>query len=143
MKAFENFLPALGRILLSLIFVLAGYRKLTTVAATVVQMAHQGIPYSNVLVWGAIAIEFVGGLMLVAGLFTRCVAFALAIYIAVLAVLFHAYWAAPAAEARNQFNAFFEHLAMIGGMLYVVTFGPGVYSIDALLGRQARRPAVA
>jgi putative oxidoreductase len=143
MKAFENFLPALGRILLSLIFVLAGYRKLTTVAATVVQMAHQGIPYSNVLVWGAIAIEFVGGLMLVAGLFTRCVAFALAIYIAVLAVLFHAYWAAPAAEARNQFNAFFEHLAMIGGMLYVVTFGPGAYSIDALLGRQARRPAVA
>jgi putative oxidoreductase len=143
MKAFENFLPALGRILLSLIFVLAGYRKLTTVAATVVQMAHQGIPYSNVLVWGAIAIEFVGGLMLVAGLFTRCVAFALAIYIAVLAVLFHAYWAAPAAEARNQFNAFFEHLAMIGGMLYVVTFGPGAYSIDALLGRQPKSPAVA
>src|ERR1700677_3724716 len=134
MKAFENFLPALGRILLSLIFVLAGYRKLTTVAATVVQMAHQGIPYSDLLVWGAIAIEFVGGLMLVTGLFARWVAFALAVYIAVLAFLFHAYWTVPAAEARNQFNAFFEHLAMIGGMLYVVAFGPGAYSIDAVLG---------
>jgi putative oxidoreductase len=143
MKAFENFLPALGRILLSLIFVLAGYRKLTTVAATVVQMAHQGIPYSNVLVWGAIAIELGGGLMLIAGLFTRWVAFALALYTFVLALLFHAYWTVPAAEARNQFNAFFEHLAMIGGMLYVVVFGPGAYSIDALLGRQARRPAIA
>jgi putative oxidoreductase len=143
MKAFENFVPALGRVLLSLIFVFAGYRKLTTVAATVVQMAHQGIPYSNVLIWGAIAIEFVGGLMLVAGLFTRWVAFALAIYIAVLAVLFHAYWDVPAAEVRNQFNAFYEHMAMIGGILYVVTFGPGAFSIDALLGRQAKRPATA
>ena len=143
MKPFENFVPALGRILLSLIFVLAGYRKLTTVAATVVQMTHQGIPYSNVLVWGAIAIELVGGLMLAAGLLTRCVAFALAIYILVLAILFHAYWAVPAAEARNQFNAFFEHLAMIGGMLYVVVFGPGVYSIDALLSRKAKPPAIA
>jgi putative oxidoreductase len=143
MKAFENFVPALGRILLSLIFVLAGYRKLTTVAATVVQMAHQDIPYSNVLVWGAIAIELGGGLMLIAGLFTRCVAFALAIYIFVLALLFHAYWTVPAAEARNQFNAFFEHLAMIGGMFYVVVFGPGAYSIDALLGQQARRPSIA
>jgi putative oxidoreductase len=143
MKAYENFVPALGRILLSLIFVLAGYRKLTTVAATVVQMTHQGIPYPNVLVWGAIAIELGGGLMLIAGLFTRCVAIALAIYIFVLALLFHAYWNVPVAEARNQFNAFFEHLAMIGGMLYVVTFGPGAYSIDALLGRQARRPAIA
>jgi len=142
MKALENFVPAIGRILLSLIFVLAGYRKLTTVAATVVQMAHQGIPYSNVLVWGAIAIELVGGLMLVAGLFTRCVAFALAIYTGVLALLFHAYWTVPAAEARNQFNAFFEHLAMIGGMLYVVAFGPGAYSIDALLGRQTKYPAI-
>jgi putative oxidoreductase len=143
MKAFDNFVPALGRILLSLIFVFAGYRKLTTVAATIVQMAHQGIPYSNVLVWGAIAIEFAGGLMLAAGLFTRWIAFALAVYIAVLAVLFHAYWTVPAAEARNQFNAFYEHLAMIGGMLYVVAFGPGAYSIDALLRRQAKHPAIA
>jgi putative oxidoreductase len=143
MNAFENSVPALGRILLSLIFVLAGYRKLTTVAATIVQMTGLGIPSSNILVWGAIAIELVGGLMLAAGLFTRWVAFALAAYTLVLALLFHAYWAVPAAEARNQFNAFFEHLAMIGGMLYVVAFGPGAYSIDALLGRQARRPATA
>jgi putative oxidoreductase len=143
MKAFENLVPALSRILLSLIFVLAGYRKLTTVAATVVQMAHQGIPYSNVLVWGAIALEFGGGIMLAAGLFTRWVAFALAIYTFALALLFHAYWAAPAADARNQFNAFFEHMAIIGGMFYVVVFGPGAYSIDALLGGQAKRPAIA
>jgi putative oxidoreductase len=143
MKALENFLPAFGRILLSLIFVFAGYRKLTTVAATIMQMSHQGIPYSNVLVWGAIALELGGGLMLIAGLFTRYIAFALAIYTFVLALLFHAYWAVPAAEARNQFNAFYEHLAMIGGMFYVVVFGPGAYSIDALLGRQARRPAIA
>ena len=143
MKVLESLMPALGRVLLSLIFVLAGYRKITTIAATIAQMDHQGIPYPNMLVWGAIAIELGGGTMLAAGLATRGTAFALAAYTLALALIFHAYWAVPAAAARSEFSAFYEHLGMIGGMLYVVWFGPGAFSIDALFGRQNRGPAAA
>ena len=65
------------------------------------------------------------GLLLMAGLFARCAALALFFYTLVLALIFHAYWAAPVAQARLQASIFFEHLSMMGGMLMVVVFGAG------------------
>jgi uncharacterized membrane protein YphA (DoxX/SURF4 family) len=41
-----------------------------------------------------------------------------------------------AAEARTQRAQFFEHFAMIGGMLYVVAFGAGGLTLDAALRRR-------
>jgi putative oxidoreductase len=128
-------LPVIGRFLIALIFVLAGIGKLGTIDATAAQMAGRGIPYSNILVWGAVALELGGGLMLMSGLLTRWVALALCFYTLALALIFHAYWAVPAAEVRTQHGAFFEHIAMMGGMLYVAAFGGGPYSLDALLRR--------
>lgn len=134
-------LPALSRILIALIFVLAGFAKLGAIGATSAHMASRGIPYPNVLVWGAVALELGGGLMLMAGLYTRAVALALGLYTLALALLFHDYWAMPPAEMREQHAAFFEHVSMVGGMLYVVAFGAGAYSLDALLRR--RQPSAA
>ena len=68
---------ALGRLLMALIFVRAGINKLGTIAATTAAMRSHGIPYPDVLVWGAILVELGGGLMLVAGLYARWVALAL------------------------------------------------------------------
>jgi putative oxidoreductase len=130
-----KFLPVIGRFLIALIFVLSGFGKLGTIGATAAQMAGHGIPYANILVWGAVAVELGGGLMLMSGLLTRCVALALCFYTLALALIFHAYWAVPAAEVRTQHGAFFEHIAMMGGMLYVVAFGAGTYSLDALIRR--------
>jgi len=132
-------LPALGRILLALIFVQAGISKLGTVASTTANMASHGIPYPNILVWGAIALELVGGLMLMAGVLTRLVSFLLFLYVLVLAVVFHRYWEMTGERARANHGDFFQHLAIMGGMLYVMAFGAGPYSIDALI---RRRPAV-
>lgn len=131
-------LPAIGRILLALIFVLAGISKLGTIAATVAHMASHGIPYSNDLVWGAVALELGGGILLILGLFTRLVAAAFFFYLLALAVIFHAYWTMTGAAAHSQHADFFQHLAMMGGMLYVVAFGAGPYSVDSLIwGRTA------
>jgi len=127
-------LPLLGRILIAAIFVLAGINKLGTIDATAANMASHGIPYATDLVWGAIALELGGGIMLIVGLLTRLVALALFLYTLTLAVLFHPYWAAAAgAAARTQHALFFNHLAMMGGMLFVIAFGAGPYSLDALI----------
>jgi putative oxidoreductase len=133
-------LPALGRILLALIFVRAGINQLGAIAATSVYMASHGIPYAHVLVWGAVVLELVGGLMLMAGLWAHVVAFLLFFYVLALALIFHAYWAMSGAEAHAEQNNFFEHLAIMGGMLYVVAFGAGPYSIDALIRRRTAVP---
>jgi putative oxidoreductase len=139
-------LPPLGRVLMALIFVLSGISKLGAIAATSAHMASAGIPYAGDLVWGAVALEIGGGAMLIVGLLARLVALALFFYTLTLAVLFHAYWTFTGAAAHAQHNDFFQHLSMMGGMLFVVAFGAGPYSIDALIfgrGEAAGRGAVA
>lgn len=125
-------LPLVGRILLALIFVLAGINKMSTTGATASYMASHGIPLSNILVYGVIGVELVGGLMLMLGLYARCAAGVLCLYTLALAVIFHPFWAVPGAQAALQHAMFFEHLSMMGGMLFVVAFGAGPMSLDAM-----------
>jgi putative oxidoreductase len=132
-------LPAIGRVLLALIFVLSGISKLGTIAATATHMASAGIPYANDLVWCAVALELGGGILLIMGFLTRLVGAAYFFYLLTLAVTFHAYWRMAGAQAHAQHADFFQHVAMMGGMLYVVAFGAGPYSIDAMIwGRRPR-----
>jgi putative oxidoreductase len=135
-------LPLLGRILIALIFVLAGISKLGTIDATSASMASHGIPYAGYLVWGAVAVELGGGIMLILGLLTRLVALVLFFYTLALAVLFHPYWAFTGAAAHTQHAYFYEHLAMMGGMLFVAAFGAGPFSIDALVFGRTRAQGV-
>jgi putative oxidoreductase len=143
MNAAVKFVPALGRFLLALIFVLSGISKLGALGATSAHMVSQGIPYPNILIWGAIVLELGGGVMLIAGIYTRCVAFALCFYTMALAIIFHAYWTMSGAAARTEHAAFFEHLSMMGGMLYVFMYGAGAYSVDAWLGLANLQPSPA
>jgi putative oxidoreductase len=134
-------LAAFGRILLSMIFVVSGIGKLSAIATTSAHMASSGIPYSNDLVWGAVALELGGGILLIVGLLTRLVAFAFFFYTLALAVIFHGYWTMTGAAAHAQHTTFFEHLTIMGGMLYVVAFGAGPYSIDSLIWGRRSAPA--
>jgi putative oxidoreductase len=132
-----NFVVVVGRILIALIFVRAGVNKIGSIDATAAEMAKSGIPLSNILVFGAIVMELGGGLLLMVGLFARWAALALFFYTLTLALIFHAYWAVPDAQARLQASIFFGHLSMMGGMLVVVAFGAGAYSLDALVRQKA------
>ena len=43
--------------------------------------------------------------------------------------LFHAYWGLPADQMQAQFIQFQKNLAIMGGLLYVIGFGPGAFSL--------------
>jgi putative oxidoreductase len=136
--ALTNFIALVGRILLGFLFVQGGYNKLFNgTAGTIATMTSHGIPYANILVWGAVAVELGIGLCLMAGLLARWAALILAAYTLTLALIFHAYWLAPAAEARFDRIIFYNHLSIIGGMLIVVAFGAGCYSLDAAINRKS------
>jgi putative oxidoreductase len=133
-----NFIALVGRILLGFLFVQGGYNKLFGgTAGTVATMMSHGVPLANILVWGAVVVELGIGLCLMAGLLARWAALVLAAYTLVLGLIFHAYWAVPAEEARFDRIIFFNHLSIIGGMLIVVAFGAGCYSLDALMRRRS------
>ena len=89
MNPLTNFIALLARILLAILFVQGGYNKLFGgIPGTVTNMTNHGIPFPNILVWGAIAVELGGGLMLMAGLFTRWVALVIAAYTLALGLIF-------------------------------------------------------
>jgi putative oxidoreductase len=120
----------LGRILLSAIFLVAGTRKLLTVAATTGYMAKLGFPAPEIMAWIAIAIEIGAGLMLLVGFRTRIAAWILIVFIVVATAMAHRFWQFEPAQMQNQLNHFLKNLAVIGGLLYVVSFGPGRLSVD-------------
>ncbi len=135
MTPLTNFIALVARILLAYLFVQAGIGKIGGIDRTVANIASHGLPLPNILAWCAAALEIVGGLCLMAGLLARWAALALGAYTLALALILHAYWLAPAAEAGSAI--FLNHISIIGGMLAIVAFGAGCLSLDAALRRSA------
>lgn len=120
-----------GRILLGLLFVLAGFGKIGGFDGTVGYIASKGLPMPHVVAALTILIELVGGLALVFGWWTRWAALALAVFTLLAAVIFHNFLAVPEAQMMMQRTHFLKNLSIAGGMLVLFAFGPGAISIDA------------
>src|SRR5947199_7311353 len=84
-----TYLPALGRLLIALIFVLSGLSKITAPANTIAYIQSAGAPFATAAFAVAAIVEVIGGLALLVGFQTRLVAAALAIFTLAAAVLFH------------------------------------------------------
>ena len=119
-----------GRILLAAIFLVAGYGKLMAFAGTSGYFAKLGFPAPDVMTVLAIAVELGGALLLIAGWHTRWAAWALILFVAIATFAAHRFWEFDASQYRNQMNHFLKNLALIGGLLFVVAFGPGTMSAD-------------
>ncbi len=120
--------PAVGRVLMSLIFILSGYGKLMAASGTIGYIASKGLPLPAVGYGIAVIVELGGGLLLLVGLGTRFVAPVLALFCLVTAFVFHGF-----ADMNNQIHAM-KNIAMAGGFLYVAAYGAGAWSLDALRG---------
>ncbi len=118
--------PFVGRALLSAIFLMSVVGKLQAPAATIGYIASVGLPFPSLAYGIAVLIELAGGLALLVGYRTQIAAGALAVYTLAAAVGFHSNLA-----DLNQFIHFFKNVAIAGGLLQVVAFGAGGFSLDA------------
>ena len=123
-------LALIGRILLAWLFLVSGFDKIGGFAGTAGYIASKGLPMPDVLAGATIALEVVGGLLLIVGFKARWVAAAFAAFTLVATLLFHNYWAMPEAQQAMQKLMFLKNLSIAGGMLMVVAFGPGRWSVD-------------
>lgn len=133
----------LGRILLVVVFLLAGIAKLGGWERTVGYMAGKGLPMVPLLLALAIIIEVVGPLLVMIGLASRWAALVLSLYLIPVTFTFHNFWALSGAEQQLQMIMFLKNLGLMGGLLAVVGLGPGRYSLDAWLKRRKEHPAEA
>ena len=128
--ALANAAALLGRILLAVIFIKAGWGKIGGFEGTAGYMASKGLPMPQVLLVLTILVELGGGILLAIGWKARWAALAIAAFIVPATLVFHQFWGIPADQVVNQSNHFFKNVAIIGGMLMVFAFGPGAYSVD-------------
>jgi putative oxidoreductase len=121
----------LGRFLLALLFVVGGFSKIGGFDGIVGYIGSKGLPLPQLLAVGTIVLEIAAGLALIAGLKARWAAAALAVFTVLATFLFHNYWAMPEEQQRIQYLLFSKNIAVVGGLLMVVAFGPGRWSLDA------------
>ena len=121
----------LGRVGLSLIFIISGYGKIAGYAATQGYMESAGVP--GALLPLVIALELGGGIAILVGVGTRWIALALAGFSILSAAIFHANFA-----DQMQAISFWKNLAIAGGFLMLAANGPGPLSVDARVPRHRR-----
>jgi putative oxidoreductase len=125
-----NAAALIGRILIAVIFIKAGFGKISGWEGTAGYMASKGLPLVPLLLAGTILIELGGGLMLALGWKARWAALAIFVWLIPVTFIFHAFWGIDAAQVQNQTNHFLKNVAIMGAMLMVFAFGPGAYSVD-------------
>ena len=129
--SFKTPLVVVGRVLLALMFVLAGFSKLTGIEGTAGYIASAGLPMATALAVIVGLLEFFGGLALMVGFHARWAALALGVFTLLASLLFHNFWAMPADKAFMQQLIFMKNLSVAGGMFIVAALGAGPASIDA------------
>lgn len=130
-KSSENALSLAARILIALLFIPAGWGKLTGFSGTVGYIASVGLPLPTVAAVVALLVELLGGFALLAGYQARAAALVLAVFTLFASVFFHAFWSVPADQAFVTQLLFFKNIAIIGGLLSIVANGAGQWSLDA------------
>lgn len=129
MKKFEDSGLLAARILMTILFIVSGWGKITGYAGTQQYMEAMGVP--GFILPLVILLEFGGGLAIMFGFLTRFTALFTAGFTILTAFLFHSNFA----EGVNQLM-FMKNLSIAGGFLVLGLVGPGAYSIDRLIGKK-------
>ena len=117
-----------GRVLLALMFVMAGWSKIGGYAGTQGYMEAMGVP--GFMLPLVILLELGGGLAVVLGLFTRSLSVLLAGFTLMAAFIFH-----YQPVEQMQMLMFMKNVSVAGGFLALAAAGAGAFSVDARLGK--------
>jgi putative oxidoreductase len=123
----QNFVALVARTFLALIFVHSGIGKLFFgFAETQEQIAEAGVPLPLLMLIFTIAFQILGGIFIIIGYKAKLGAILLLIFIIPATLVFHN----PAVDPSQSID-FWKNLAIIGGLLMIISFGAGSLSLDA------------
>ncbi len=128
----DGFLPLVARLLMSVEFLNATLGKIFDWSGQAAYMASRRLPMIAPLLGAALVIEAVGSICLITGFKAREAAATMFVYLAIVRVTLHNYWAMSGAAAGGNQTAFFKNLGMMSGLLMIACFGPGRWSLDWL-----------
>lgn len=117
-----TYVPLAARIFLALIFLNSGIKHLLGFSEFVPTIASKGLPLPGILAVGAIAFLLLGSVALILGYKAKIGALLLILFLVPTTLAFHPVTTDPTGFLRN--------LALIGGLMMVMAYGPGLISLD-------------
>jgi putative oxidoreductase len=142
LKQYQGFVTLLGRLLIVPIFLGAGYNHITGFIATANMMLTKMPVFKligvQILLAGACAFLVLGGLSLLFGFKARFGALLLVIFLLAVTPIFHAFWSSPTDQVQMQTLNFMKNFALLGGLLFIMAFGPGPLSLDEAMARRLK-----
>ena len=118
---FQSYVSLLARFFLSAIFIKSGVSKLLSP-----YMASKGLPLTEVLLWATILVLILGGVSVLLGYKSKIGACLLIGFLIPATLIFHGTF--PEEEI-----AFFKNLGLMGGLLMILAFGSGKFSLENYL----------
>jgi putative oxidoreductase len=140
--AVQGLVSMLARLFLAAIFLASAIgNKIPQFQQTVDYMASEGVPNPRFALFGAIGLLLLGGISVILGAWTRFGAIFLFVFLAAATYYFHDFWQfADAGQRQLQTIQFMKNLAIGGGLLSLMAFGGGPWSVDGWI--EARRAEV-
>ena len=118
----DDVLALVGRLFVAIIFLASAFGKITNFDGTLQFMEAHGMPAVNLLCIAAIAVESLGAVAVILGYKTRWGASGLAVFLVAATAIFH-----TGVDQRIQL---LKNLAILGGLLNLVSHGPGAISLE-------------
>ena len=113
----------IGRLLLSALFLIEGFGKISMQENVIMYMEDYGVP--GVLFVPAIVLEILFPLLLIVGYKTKWAASVMALFNFTVAIIFHTDF-----SEGMQMIFFLKDLAIAGGFMIIFVYGPGKISLD-------------
>lgn len=117
----------IGRLLMASLFLVAGIPKVLQGygGAFSQYLAKLGVPYPEMVGVLAVAVEVLGPIALVLGVFPRLTAILMIAFVVIATSLAHRFWEYPEAQRMAQQQSFLKNVAVVGGLLFYYMSGPG------------------
>ena len=123
-----HIIEVFGRILISLLFIVEGVRKIFNPDMSIMYMTKYGVP--EILFYPSIAFEIILPLVLIAGYKTKIVASFLALFAFAVTLIFHTH---HILDEGMQLTVSLKNISIIGGLLLLIANKPQICSFDYYL----------
>lgn len=124
--------PLITRVFISAIFVQGALGKILGWSGQAAYMQSHRLPAQLIptMLGIALVIEAAGVICLIVGWQARPAAFVMCLYLGVVSVLLHNFWAAQGMAAGGMQTQFLKNVGIMGGLLMIAAYGPGKWSVD-------------
>lgn len=127
----SGFLTFASRVFISAIFLVSAYMLATDWEGMKFMLTEHGLGQIAVpLMVAGLLCELFGGVSLLLGFFTRAGALVLTGYLIAVTLVLNNFWDYPLTEQPLQIVMCLKNLAILGGLLNLIVYGPGPWSID-------------